>query len=84
MGCSTTKHPTALSYVDLQNIRVTSADCPRIDQKINFVEEQLKRRGLYGQDPTTFTEEERLYNVRAHGIIWGLRIGCSNPNRYKQ
>lgn len=73
-----------LPYTELVKIRLTNRDCPKIDQWVEYLELQLKKHKLYGRDPVTYIEEERLYNARVKSLIWGLRVGCSNPDRYKQ
>lgn len=86
-GCATrtpVDRTPAISYTELTKIKVSNKDCPRIDQVIDYLDLQLKRRGLYGRDPVGFTEEQRLYNARAQSLIWSLRVGCSNPDRYKK
>jgi hypothetical protein len=80
VGCASNR---AVSYQQLDSIRVGDADCPRIDEWVNFSETQLKAKGLLYADPATLNDEDRLYNAKARIIIWSLRIGCANPNRYK-
>jgi hypothetical protein len=48
------------------------------------MEENLQLKGYAGKNPEDLaTEEDRKYNSRARVVIWSLRIGCNNPNRYK-
>ena len=70
-------------YEYLNSVQVSTRDCSRIDYWVDWAETQLKLRGIYGRDPETLNNEDRLYNVRARSIIWALRIGCANPDRYK-
>jgi hypothetical protein len=73
-----------VSYEHLNSIRVSNLDCPRIDTWVNWAETQLRLRGIYGREPETLSNDDRLYNLRARSIIWALRIGCANPDRYKK
>jgi hypothetical protein len=95
-GCSTTPPdyrrvwtPTTpistkpgMSQDQLASIKVSDKDCPQINRHTNFAEEQLRLRGLTNVNPEDLNEEDRLYNATARILIWSLRIGCSNPNRY--
>lgn len=74
----------AISYAQLQSIKVTSQDCPNIDAHVNFVEQQLRLKGLTNAVPENLNEDDRKYNATARIIIWSLRIGCNNPDRYKK
>jgi hypothetical protein len=49
---------------------------------INYVELQLRLRGIADKNPEDLSKEDMQYNATAKIIIWSLRIGCSNPNRY--
>jgi hypothetical protein len=84
VGCASTPRGGAVSYQELQRVQqnLSMKDCPRIDYYVNFANDQLSRRGLLGAQPENLNEDDRLYNSTAHVIIWSLRIGCSNPNRY--
>lgn len=87
VGCAnrTPYQPQAMSYYEVKSITLDDArDCPRIDTIINNMEEQLRLKGFAGMNPEDLkTEEDRKYNSRARVVIWSLRIGCNNPNRYK-
>jgi len=74
--------PRAISYEQLKTIRVSNTDCYRIDNMINYVELQLRLRGIADKNPEDLSKEDMQYNATAKIIIWSLRIGCSNPNRY--
>jgi len=80
VGCASNR---AVSYQQLDAIKLGDSDCPRIDQWVNFSEDQLRAKGLLYADPTQLNDADRLYNAKARIIIWSLRIGCANPNRYK-
>jgi len=71
------------TYEQLMNVKFTDRSCSMIDQWVTWTETQLRLKGLLGVDPEKMSNEDRLYNVRARSIIWALRIGCSNPDRYK-
>lgn len=86
VGCATRTpyQPRAISYAELENIQVTNADCSRIESFINLMNEQLYLKGYAGKNPEDLpAEEDRKYNSRAKVIIWSLRIGCNNTDRYK-
>lgn len=72
------------TYEQLMNIKLSPANCTNIDRWVNWAEQQLKLKGLLGVAPEDMSNEDRLYNVRARSIIWALRIGCSNPDRYSK
>ena len=72
-----------VSYAQLNNTKVSLADCARIDYWVEWSETQLRLKGLLYAEPESLTNEDRLYNQRARSLIWALRIGCANPNRYK-
>lgn len=71
------------TYEQLMNIQFTNRSCSLIDQWVDWTETQLRLKGLLGVEPEQMSNADRLYNVRARSMIWSLRIGCSNPNRYK-
>jgi hypothetical protein len=85
VGCATRPpyQPQAASYADLERVKVDDVDCPRIDNIIDTMNTQLKLKGLIGKNPEDLTEEDLKYNSRAKVVIWSLRIGCNNPDRYK-
>lgn len=64
--------------------RLSMASCTQIDYHVDFAERQLRMRGIYNRTPEQLGEQDRLFNTSAKKIIWGLRIGCNNPNRYAQ
>jgi hypothetical protein len=76
--------PQAMSYSEIENIKVTNNDCSRIDRIIENINRQLYLKGYVGKNPEDLpSEEDRKYNSRARVVVWSLRIGCNNPNRYK-
>jgi hypothetical protein len=61
-----------------------NSSCGQMDRIVNFLEYQQIRRGTLNIQPEFLNEEDRLYNLRARALIWGLRVGCANPDRYKK
>jgi hypothetical protein len=85
VGCATKPATNrSLPLHQLQDLKYTNADCRQIDQHIEFLETQLRGRGLYNADPERLTEPDRVYNATARIYIWNLRIGCANPKRFAQ
>ena len=83
VGCATSHRSSqALTYDQLNALRYTNADCPQLDRNIQFIETQLRLKGLLNADPTTLNEPDRVYNATARILIWNLRIGCHNPTRF--
>ena len=84
-GCATnhrSQATRAISYEELKSMKLTNADCPYIDSKINFFETQLRLKGMLYADPDKLNNEDRLYNMQARTNVWALRVGCANPDRY--
>jgi 5-bromo-4-chloroindolyl phosphate hydrolysis protein len=75
---------SAVSYEQLKQIELglTNKDCRYIDQRVNFAEEQLRLKGLLYATPENLNDADREYNAVARIIIWSLRIGCNNTDRY--
>lgn len=87
VGCASAPRtaPTqAISYDQLKNLNYTNRDCPQINEHIAFLEAQLRARGFLNVDPETLNEPDRMYNATARVMIWNLRIGCNNPNRFSK
>lgn len=90
VGCATRPYQPIGSYsgpvsnAELERYanQLTRTDCQIIDHHVSFAENQLKMRGIFNRGPETLNEDDRLFNTNAKRIIWGLRIGCNNPNRY--
>lgn len=87
VGCASTRpinRPvnTAISMEQLDKIEFTLDDCRYINHRINYIEDQLNRRGLLSADPEKLNEDDRVYNGTARILIWNLRIGCANPTRF--
>jgi len=72
----------ALTLDQIRALKWTNRDCPKIDQNIEFLETQLRLRGLTTADPERLSESDRVYNATVRVYIWNLRIGCANPRRF--
>jgi hypothetical protein len=87
VGCAGSRAPyqsqQAWSYQELSTFKVNNSMCPKIDYYVNLMETQLRLKGLYNATPEDLNDADRQYNAEARIIIWSLRIGCNNPNRYK-
>lgn len=84
VGCATNRvNQQAMSYEQLEAIRVSDSDCARMDYIINTMETQLRLKGFTYANPEDLNDNDRKYNATARIVIWSLRIGCNNPNRYK-
>jgi len=70
--------------LEAMNRNLSSRDCPRIQQYVNYVDRQLALKGLQNANPEDLNMEDRRYNAAARIMVWGLRIGCNNPTRYKK
>ena len=82
-GCATAPpQPRAVSLAELKSIKLSNKDCPNINQWVNYAESQLQLRGIAGKHPEDLHGEDREYNATARIIVWSLRIGCANPDRY--
>jgi hypothetical protein len=79
-GCAS--RPT-VSYDQMASIHVDDNNCPNIDQITAGIQQQLRLLGTLDKNPEDMTEYQRQYNEKAKIIIWSLRIGCNNPDRYK-
>jgi hypothetical protein len=67
----------------MASIHVDDNNCPNIDQITAGIQQQLRLLGTLDKNPEDMTEYQRQYNEKAKIIIWSLRIGCNNPDRYK-
>jgi hypothetical protein len=83
-SCSAFGWERQLTYDELMRINLSNLDCVNIDKWINYFETLLQQKGMLHVDPETLSNEDRLYNARIRAMIWGLRVGCENPNRYKK
>jgi len=90
-GCSTAPHQyqyqyhaeSAIGIEQLKAIKVSNRDCANIDRTVSYVEKQLQLRGIDSAHPERLSASDAEYNTTAKIIIWSLRIGCNNPNRYQ-
>ena len=86
VGCANTqpaRSPSA-SYEQFAAIKVSHRDCVNIDRHVNWAETQLRLRGLNNVMPEDLNNDDRKYNATARIMIWSLRIGCANPDRYNK
>jgi len=85
VGCATrgTGRP-AIPYTQVDQFKVSNADCPRTDQIIAALNQSLNQYGILDVNPEDLTEAQRKYNERAKIIKWSLIIGCNNPDRYSK
>ena len=81
-GCANNPYRPA-TYEQLDAVKVSNRDCGQIDRHINFLEEQLRMKGLSTAEPERLNDTDRKYNATVRTMIWSLRIGCANPDRYK-
>ena len=85
VGCAT--RPANNQAATLEQIKArkyTNADCPNIDQNIQWLETQLRLRGISNAIPESLSEPDRVYNATVRIAIWNLRIGCANPRRFSK
>lgn len=80
VGCATNR---SMSYTQLEQVKVTNADCGNMDRIIDNMEAQLRARGFANVEPEQLNDADRKYNATARVVIWSLRIGCNNLGRYK-
>jgi nanoRNase/pAp phosphatase (c-di-AMP/oligoRNAs hydrolase) len=85
-GCANTQpaKSQAVSYEQLAAIKLSNRDCVNIDHHINWAETQLRLKGFTNAIPEDLNNDDRQYNATARIIIWSLRIGCANPDRYNK
>lgn len=86
VGCANTQpvRSPAASYEQLAAIKLSNRDCVNIDRHVNWAETQLRLRGLNNVMPEDLNNDDRKYNATARIMIWSLRIGCANPDRYNK
>jgi hypothetical protein len=86
VGCASTQpaQSPAASYEHLASIKLSNRDCANIDRHVNWAETQLRLRGLANVMPEDLNNDDRKYNATARIMIWSLRIGCANPDRYNK
>ena len=84
VGCASSRQPQAMPYEQLASIRVTNYKCNNIDAIVDNMERQLALKGLTNATPEDLNDADRKYNATARIVIWSMRIGCANPDRYKK
>jgi hypothetical protein len=86
VGCASSRpqgQGRAMTYEQLSAIQVKNSDCRNIDAVVNNMETQLRLKGLTNANPEDLNDADRKYNATARIVIWSMRIGCNNPNRYR-
>jgi hypothetical protein len=73
-----------LTYQELMSLNYSYESCPYLDKIVNYLEYQQRHWGVYNVPPEALNNSDRLVNLRLRALIWGLRVDCSNPNRYKK
>ena len=82
-SCARPPQPYTLTLEQLRELQVTQADCARIDLVIQRLEQNQTNAGVPRLDPSLLPEPQREYQARTRAAVWALRIGCSNPDRYR-
>lgn len=82
-ACASKPQPYTLTLEQLRELQVTQADCARIDLVIQRLEQNQTNAGVPRLDPSLLPEPQREYQARTRAAVWALRIGCSNPDRYR-
>jgi len=84
VGCSSAPQysPSAMTYEQVVQLHYDDVDCPRGNQILDQLDEQLRLKGYDKVNPEELTRTDRLYNSRVRAAKWGLIIGCNNPDRY--
>jgi hypothetical protein len=72
-----------MSYAQLNSIRTGNISCDKIEAVTANMERQLQLKGLANVNPEDLNDADRLYNAKARIVIWSMRVGCNNPDRYK-
>jgi hypothetical protein len=77
--------PRAMTLRDMYRMsqQVNNDWCPKIDWYVDLMTANLQARGLLNVPPENLNDEDRQYNAYAHIVMWSLRIGCNNPDRYR-
>lgn len=83
VGCASNKSRTSTTN-ELMARKYSNNDCGQIDQHIKFLESQLQARGLTNAVPEQLNEDDRVYNATVRIMVWNLRIGCNDLNRYSK
>jgi hypothetical protein len=81
VGCANIG-PAPMPIEQLEAIKLRDTDCKSIDANVDLLEQQLRLKGILGKNPEDLSQEDRRYNSTVRIMIWSLRIGCNNPNRY--
>lgn len=81
-GCAAKPTP----MIDLSELRAITVDtnsCKNLDNSVIWLENQQRLVGIpLGSPPELLSEHDREYQARLRVMVWALRIGCTNPDRY--
>jgi len=78
-------HYRLLTISELRSIKLNDGMCPDKDSYIAEMEDQLTRKGIgVAANPESLSKEDTEFNAAAKILIWSLRVGCANPDRYKK
>ena len=81
-ACTHKPRPESVDLAELRMIRVDANSCANLDNTITWLENQQRIQGIAPTAPELLNEHDREYQARIRAMVWALRIGCSNPNRY--
>lgn len=85
VGCASSRQQAKpMDYDTLSRIRVSNYQCKNIDSVVAEMERNLQLKGLLDANPEDLSDEDRKYNAHARIVIWSMRVGCNNPDRYKK
>ena len=75
--------PPSLSLEQLRTLQLDQRDCAVIERRVEQLEQNQKNAGVARIAPELLPEPDREYQALTRTHIWALRIGCSNPDRYR-
>jgi hypothetical protein len=74
-----------MTYQQAHNFEIIdSRDCPRADDIIWQMDEQIRLRGFANKNPEELDLQDRKLNSALRINKWSLIIGCNNPHRYNK
>jgi len=82
-ACAAKPQPQAVDLAELRQITVNTTSCANLDATIIWLEQQQREAGIAPTAPELLNEHDREYQARIRAMVWALRIGCTNPNRYR-
>ena len=81
-SCAAKPVPHAIDLAELRGITVDANSCKNLDNTIIWLENQQRTAGIPPSAPELLNQHDREYQARIRAMVWALRIGCSNPDRY--